>query len=244
MMVLAGCVGMLLRPENILSLAVCILAFISAVLTLPRLIRYHMTTYQSLPALNRRLTQKEQEELIEREKFETLTELKTESLIWKDFAESTHWLRINGRYVPKELVILGGPQVTYNIMNRDTTPIIFFYATGDVVKIDLGVQISVPRIRELNAYFWSRYRIFPGQATGKKMEELSSIFREVYIDYLKEKEPMKESEVIAGLVKDAWELRQKCIERMPVYLKKVDEKAQWNKETRKKMERWKALEGR
>ena len=220
LMVLAGCAGILSRPENIPSLAASILALISAVLTLPILIRYLMTTYQSLPALNRRLTKKEQEELIEQENFKTLAELKTGSLIWKDFSESARWLRFNGRYISKELVILGGLKTTYNIMNRDTTPIIFIYATGDLVKIDLGVQVSVQRIRELNAYLCSRYQIFPEQAAGKKMEELRSIFREIYMAYLKEKEPMKESEVIAELVKDAGELRQKCIERMPAHLKK------------------------
>ena len=45
---------------------------------------------------------------------------------------------------------------------------IFFYATGDVVEIDLGVQISVQRIRELNAYLWANYKIFPEHVFGKK----------------------------------------------------------------------------
>ena len=119
----------------------------------------------------------------------------------------------------------GGAEVTFNIMNRDTTPVIFVYATGDTVKIDLGVQASVQKIRELNAYFRSRYHIFPGQADGKKAEELCSIFREIYTDYLKEKEPEKEDAVLAKLVKDAGKLRQKCIEKMPSYLKRGDGKA-------------------
>ena len=176
---LAGFAGILARPENIPSLAACVLALAGAVLSLRR----------------------------------------------TDFAESAHWLRINGRYIPKELVILGGAEVTFNIMNRDTTPVIFVYATGDTVKIDLGVQASVQKIRELNAYFRSRYHIFPGQADGKKTEELCSIFREIYTDYLKEKEPEKEDAVLAKLVKDAGELRQKCIEKMPPYLKRGDRKA-------------------
>ena len=137
-------------------------------------------------------------------------------------------------------MISGGAEVTGNIMNRDTTPVIFLYATGDMVKIDLGVQVSVPKIRELNAYLWSCYHIFPGQEDGKKTEELSGIFREVYTEYLKEKEPEKESGVLADLIEDAGELRQKCIERMPSYLKKVDEKVWWTEKTRKKMEQWEA----
>ncbi len=173
---LAGFAGILARPENIPSLAACVLALAGAVLSLRR----------------------------------------------TDFAESACWLRINGRYIPKELVILGGAEVTFNIMNRDTTPVIFVYATGDTVKIDLGVQASVQKIRELNAYFRSRYHIFPGQADGKKTEELCSIFREIYTDYLKEKEPEKEDAVLAKFVKDAGELRQKCIEKMPPYLKRGD----------------------
>ena len=173
---LAGFAGILARPENIPSLAACVLALAGAVLSLRR----------------------------------------------TDFAESACWLRINGRYIPKELVILGGAEVTFNIMNRDTTPVIFVYVTGDAVKIDLGVQASVQKIRELNAYFRSRYHIFPGQADGKKTEELCSIFRKIYTDYLKEKEPEKEDAVLAKLVKDAGELRQKCIEKMPPYLKRGD----------------------
>ena len=142
-MAIAGCAGTLSCPDNIPSLAACVLALAGAVLTLPRLLRYYRTTYQSLPALNRRLTKKEQEELLECENFETITELKSESLRWTDFAESEHWLRINERYIPKELAILGGAKVTFNIMNRDTTPVVFLYATGDVVKIDLEFR-SVP----------------------------------------------------------------------------------------------------
>lgn len=49
---------------------------------------------------------KEQKELLECENFETITELKSGSLRRTDFAESACWLRINGRYIPKELVIL------------------------------------------------------------------------------------------------------------------------------------------
>ena len=173
---LAGFAGILARPENIPSLAACVLALAGAVLSLPHLLGYYRTTYQCLPALNRRLTKKG----------------------------------------------AGGAEVTFNIMNRDTTPVIFVYATGDTVKIDLGVQASVQKIRELNAYFRSRYHIFPGQADGKKTEELCSIFREIYTDYLKEKEPEKEDAVLAKLVKDAGELRQKCIEKMPPYLKRGD----------------------
>ena len=237
---LAGFAGILARPENIPSLAACVLALAGAVLSLPRLLGYYRTTYQCLPALNRRLTKKEQEELLECENFETITELKSGSLRRTDFAESACWLRINGRYIPKELVILGGAEVTYSVMNRDTTPLIFLYATGDMVKIDLGVQVSVQKIRELNAYLWSCYHIFPGQEDGKKTEELSGIFREVYTEYLKEKEPEKESGGLADLIEDAGELRQKCIERMPSYLKKVDEKVWWTEKTRKKMEQWEA----
>ena len=125
LMALAGFAGILSHPENIPSLTACVLALAVAVLALQRLLRYYRTTYHSLPALNRRLTKEEQEELLENENFETITELKTESLRWTDFAESVHWLRINGRYVPKELVILGGADVTYSVMNRDTTPLIF-----------------------------------------------------------------------------------------------------------------------
>lgn len=103
---LAGFAGILARPENIPSLAACVLALAGAVLSLPRLLGYYRTTYQCLPALNRRLTKKEQEELLECENFETITELKSGSLRRTDFAESACWLRINGRYIPKELVIL------------------------------------------------------------------------------------------------------------------------------------------
>ena len=64
-MAIAGCAGTLSCPDNISSLAACVLALAGAVLTLPRLLRYYRTTYHSLPALNRRLTKEEQEELLE-----------------------------------------------------------------------------------------------------------------------------------------------------------------------------------
>ena len=52
-MAIAGCAGTLSCPDNIPSLAACVLALAGAVLTLPRLLRYYRTTYHSLPALNR-----------------------------------------------------------------------------------------------------------------------------------------------------------------------------------------------
>ena len=235
LMGLAGFAGIVSHPKNLPSMAACILALAGAVLTLPRLFKCYRTTYHSLPALNQYLMKTEQEALIEHENFETIPE----PLQRIDFGESAHWLRIHGRYVPKELVLLGGAEVTGNIMNRDTTPMIFLYATGDVVKIDLEVQVSASKIRELNAYLWSCYHIFPGQADRIKIEELCRICKEVYTEYLKEKEPKRQSEVLKELIEDAQELRERCIARMPSYLKKVDESAWWNAKTRKKMEQWK-----
>ena len=75
--------------------------------------------------------------------------------------------------------------------------------------------------------------------TGKRQKN-SAVYSEVYTEYLKEKEPEKESGGLADLIEDAGELRQKCIERMPSYLKKVDEKVWWTEKTRKKMEQWEA----
>ena len=235
LMGLAGFAGIVSHPKNLPSMAACVLALAGAVLTLPRLFKCYRTTYHSLPALNQYLRKTEQEALIEHENFETIPE----PLQRIDFGESAHWLRIHGRYVPKELVLLGGAEVTGNIMNRDTTPMIFLYATGDVVKIDLEVQVSASKIRELNAYLWSCYHIFPGQADRIKIEELCRICKEVYTEYLKEKEPKRQSEVLKELIEDAQELRERCIARMPSYLKKVDESAWWNAKTRKKMEQWK-----
>ena len=235
LMGLAGFAGIVSHPKNLPSMAACVLALAGAVLTLPRLFKCYRTTYHSLPALNQYLMKTEQEALIEHENFETIPE----PLQRIDFGESAHWLRIHGRYVPKELVLLGGAEVTGNIMNRDTTPMIFLYATGDVVKIDLEVQVSASKIRELNAYLWSCYHIFPGQADRIKIEGLCRICKEVYTEYLKEKEPKRQSEVLKELIEDAQELRERCIARMPSYLKKVDESAWWNAKTRKKMEQWK-----
>ena len=65
LMLLAGFAGILSHPENIPSLVECVLALAGAGLTLSRLIRYCRKTYHSMPALNRRLTKEEQEELVE-----------------------------------------------------------------------------------------------------------------------------------------------------------------------------------
>ena len=56
-----------------LALCACVLALAGAVLTLPHLIRYCRKTYHSMPALNKRLTKEEQEELVEHEIFKTIT---------------------------------------------------------------------------------------------------------------------------------------------------------------------------
>lgn len=74
LMGLAGVAGIVARPDNLPSMAACVLALAGAVLTLPRLFKYYRTTYHSLPALNQYLAKKEQEVLIEHENFETITE--------------------------------------------------------------------------------------------------------------------------------------------------------------------------
>ena len=116
LMGLAGFAGIVSHPKNLPSMAACVLALAGAVLTLPRLFKCYRTTYHSLPALNQYLMKTEQEALIEHENFETIPD----PLQRIDFGESAHWLRIHGRYVPKELVLLGGAEVTGNIVRRAT----------------------------------------------------------------------------------------------------------------------------
>ena len=91
-----------------------------------------------------------------------------------------------------------------------------------------------------NNYFNDLYQGIPVGGYTQIIEKmLEGAEVRLNVDYLKEKEPRKESRVLADLIEDAGELRKKCIERMPSYLKKVDEKAWWNEKTRKKMQQWK-----
>lgn len=187
-----------------------------------------MTSDHSMPYFNTIFTKEELKSLIVNEKFSGVDVIKGSGLQTKDFEESEHWFRIKGRYISKELAILGWAQITWNIQNRDTTPMKFIYLTGDVIEVDLGVKLSPKRIETINEYLWKNVQILPTEVRGEKEEKIRNDFRDLYRAFIHEKSNQTDKEVLKNLIQDAGGLRNMCFDKVPDYLKKENNKL-WEK---------------
>lgn len=191
-----------------------------ALLTLKPILNYVRTYYHCIPYFNKIFTKEELEELFENETFTDIAYLKENGMNKIDFAESEHWLRVNWRYLSKEMMVLGRAMPTASLKNRDTTPVWTMYLTGDIVEIDLGRKLSAEGRTKFGEYIWFNLDILPEEVLGKQEEEVSAIFREVYRNYVEEQAGISKKEVIKGLIRNAEIPRSICVYKMPTYLQR------------------------
>ena len=191
-----------------------------ALLTLKPILNYVRTYYHCIPYFNKIFTKEELEELFENETFTDIAYLKENGMNKIDFAESEHWLRVNWRYLSKEMMVLGRAMPTASLKNRDTTPVWAMYLTGDIVEIDLGRKLSVEGRTKFGEYIWFNLDILPEEVLGKQEEEVSAIFREVYRNYVEEQAGISKKEVIKSLIRNAEIPRSICVYKMPSYLQR------------------------
>ncbi len=197
-----------------------ILVTILVLLTLKPILNYVRTYYHCIPYFNKIFTKEELEALFENETFTDIAYLKENGMNKIDFAESEHWLRVNWRYLSKEMMVLGRAMPTASLKNRDTTPVWAMYLTGDIVEIDLGRKLSVEGRTKFGEYIWFNLDILPEEVLGKQEEEVSAIFREVYRNYVEEQAGISKKEVIKSLIRNAEIPRSICVYKMPSYLQR------------------------
>ncbi len=200
-----------------------ILVAILVLLTFDPILNYVQAYYRCIPYFNKKFTKEELEELFENETFTDIAYLKENGMNTIDFAESEHWLRVNRRYLSKEMMVLCEARVTASLSGRDTTPVWAMYVTGDTVEINLGTRLNDHDRRKFAEYVWYNLDVLPEEVFGDKKEKLSKTFREEYQTYVKEQGGMSEKKVIKNLIQNAEILRSICVYKMPHNLQKTRE---------------------
>lgn len=166
--------AVVLRDNDMESLLIGILFGIGAVILFCPIKNYVLTTYHCVPCLNSRLPKAELEYLLE-EVFEKISK-KDCNITNCDIKLSEHWIYAKGKLIAKNLLIIAYPRVTSSLIGRATTPMVFVYMTGDIIKVDLKVDLSVEKICLLKRYFWHNLGIVSDEIVGKQ-EEVTDILK-------------------------------------------------------------------
>lgn len=166
--------AVVLRDNDMESLLIGILFGIGAVILFCPIKNYVLTTYHCVPCLNSRLPKAELEELLE-EVFEKISK-KDCNITNCDIKLSEHWIYAKGKLIAKNLLIIAYPRVTSSLIGRATTPMVFVYMTGGIIKVDLKVDLSVEKICLLKRYFWHNSGIVSDEIVGKQ-EEVTDILK-------------------------------------------------------------------
>ena len=178
-----------ISDNDVKNLLVGILFGIGGVVFFSPIKKYVLTTYHCVPGLNSKLQKVELEKLLEGEVFEKISK-KDSNITNCDIKLSEHWICAKGKLIAKNLLIIGYPRVTSSLIGRATTPMVFIYMTGDIVKVDLKTDLSVEKISLLRKYFWHNLGIVSTEVLGKSEEEATDIFskqfqvlKEVVLEY-------------------------------------------------------------
>lgn len=84
---------------------------------------YLFTRYHCVPVFNQIFTKKELEELFEGEVFQKITGSMENPLNSLDLLESKNWFCIHGKFISKNMTIIGRAWVAASLNNRDITPV-------------------------------------------------------------------------------------------------------------------------
>ncbi len=168
------------------------------------------TSYQCMPWFNRKLTRSQQESIMSDEKFSYIDELRYGRSKHLDIAESEHWLRIDGYYISKELLMFFRVMGHGSMHDRDRTPFEFIYIDGSKFEFTLGVQLSTKIEAHFEKYFWEHFDVpWVVMSTAKRDKQIRSEFSSTYQEYIKEKGYASEYEALKDIVLNGTELKQK-----------------------------------
>ena len=114
-----------------------------------------------MPFLNEIFTKKELEELLENEVFQKMIGSKENPLNRPELLESENWFCIHGKFISKNMTIIGRAWVAASLNNRDITPVKIFYMTGEFLEVKTGHSWNVSTIQSFNYLLWNEYKIIP-----------------------------------------------------------------------------------
>ncbi len=175
-----------------------------------RILEMVKISYLCMPWFNRRLTKSQQEAILSDENFQYIDELRYGLSKHMDIAESEHWIRIQGHYISKELLLCFRVVGHHNRHGRDRTPFEIMYLDGSSFIITLSWDIGHQREVQFHKYFWKQYgTITRLRNTPEREQEIRNDFSSIYHNYIQEMGYTSEYEALQQLVMDSSELKQR-----------------------------------
>lgn len=206
------------RNHGIDNLLIGIVFGIGAIASFCPIKRYIFTTYHCVPCLNSILTKDELEELLEGETFVSISD-QDHRIDKCPLSLSENWISAKGRLFAKNLLIAAYPEVTSSLIGRATTPMVFMYMTGDVINVDLEINLSAEQRRLLKQYLLHDLEIVSKELAPKQVEEISNIVKEQY-QFLKEETKLDDKGLIREILQDSDKFKHMYMEKLPFYIKK------------------------
>ena len=159
-----------------------------------------------MPFFNEIFTKKELEELLENEVFQKMTGSKENPLNSPELLESENWFCIHGKFISKNMTIIGRAWVAASLNNRDITPVKIFYMTGEFLEVKTGHSWNVSTIQSFNYLLWNEYKIIPVKVFSKDYERITTILKSTY-SKIKEEKNLCEKEMIRYLLESGAEVK-------------------------------------
>ena len=168
--------------------------------------KYILTSYHCMPVLNQIFTKKELEKLLENEVFQKMTGSTENPLNRPELLESENWFCIHGKFISKNMAVIGRAWVAASLNNRDITPVKIFYMTGEFLKVKTGHSWNVSTIQAFNYLLWNEYKIIPAKVFSKDYERITTILKSTY-SKIKEEKNLCEKEMIRYLLESGAEVK-------------------------------------
>ena len=115
--------------------------------------------------------------------------------------ESKNWFCIHGKFISKNMTIIGRAWVAASLNNRDITPVKIFYMTGQYLEVKAGYSWKVSTIQSFNQLLWEKYQIIPVKVFSRDYERISTILKNTY-DRMKTEKDLCEKEFVRYLLED------------------------------------------
>lgn len=223
---------LLIRDGDIESIWIGVIFGGISIKTFSPIKRYIKEIYHCVPYLNHIFSRFELEELLSLEVFKYVKSINNDKILLP-IGEGTHWISANGRFVSKDLAVLGWCEGNLSLIARDTTSIIFIYMTGEVIKIDLGRKLDIKDIISFNKTLWKEENIISANVLGEQEEEIINLFRKQF-DALKKDLKLDEKEMIKQIILSPEKYKKIYMEILPHHIKKWCEEQ--NEEERKRLQ--------
>lgn len=196
----------LIKERDFRTIFIIILDSIGLVKSFIPIKKYILTSYHCMPVLNQIFTKKELEKLLENEVFQKMSGSTENPLNRPELLESENWFCIHGKFISKNMAVIGRAWVAASLNNRDITSVKIFYMTGEFLKVKTGHSWDVSAIQAFNCLLWNEYKIIPAKIFSKDYEQISTILKGTY-SKIKEEKNLCEKEMIRYLLEYGAEVK-------------------------------------